>query len=143
MSLDIYKKGQATRSRATAYVILGLLALFGGWACHAEFNTVGRGVGLPIHSSVSNLPLVGALTWMKVIGFGVFLAGLFLVHLFLNKPSHADLLIDTEQEMRKVSWPSWPEVKSASLVVVVVTFVFGMALFGFDKLLQGLFSFVF
>jgi preprotein translocase subunit SecE len=34
-------------------------------------------------------------------------------------------------------------VKSATLVVVLVTFVIGLSLFGFDKGLQGLFSFIF
>ena len=80
---------------------------------------------------------------MTTIALGVFMGGMLLVHLFLNKPASTELLIATEQEMRKVSWPSWPEVKSASLVVVVVTFVFGMSLFAFDKALQGLFSFIF
>lgn len=143
MSLEIYKKGQGTRFRVTAYSLLGLLVLFGAWACHGEFNTVGRGVGLPIADAVSNVPVIGALTWMKLISVGVFFAGMLAVHLFLNKPSMTELLIDTEQEMRKVSWPSWPEVKGASRVVVIVTFVFGLTLFAFDKALQGLFSFIF
>ncbi|MDF1702687.1 MAG: preprotein translocase subunit SecE [Planctomycetota bacterium] len=143
MSLEIYKKGQGTKARVTAYVLLGLLVLFGAYACHGEFNTVGRGVGLPVSDALSDLPVIGALTWMKLISIGVFFVGMVLVHLFLNKPGSADLMIDTEQEMRKVSWPSWPEVKSASLVVVVVTFVFGLSLFAFDKALQGLFSFIF
>lgn len=143
MSLEIYKKGQGAKARVTAYVLLGLLVLFGAYACHGEFNTVGRGVGLPVSDALSDLPVIGALTWMKLISIGVFFAGMVLVHLFLNKPGSADLMIDTEQEMRKVSWPSWPEVKSASLVVVVVTFVFGLSLFAFDKALQGLFSFIF
>lgn len=143
MSLEIYKKGQGTKSRVTAYILLGFLVLFGAYACHAEFNTVGRGVGLPVSEGLGDLPLIGALTWMKLIAFGVFLGGMLVSHLFLNKPSIADLIIDTEQEMRKVSWPSRPEVQSASLVVVVVTFVFGMSLFAFDKALQGLFSFIF
>ena len=143
MSLEIYKKGQGTKARVTAYVLLGFLVLFGAYACHGEFNTVGRGVGLPVADGLSNLPVIGALTWMKLIAFGVFLGGMLLVHLFLNKPSISDLIIDTEQEMRKVSWPSRAEVQSASIVVVVVTFVFGMSLFAFDKALQGLFSFIF
>lgn len=143
MSLEIYKKGQGTRARATAYVLIGILVVFGAYACHGEFNTVGRGVGLPISEALSNLPMIGALTWMKVIAFVVFLGGLLAMHLALNSPKIADLLIDTEQEMRKVSWPSWPEVKSASLVVVAVTVVMGMSLYGFDYLLQGLFSLIF
>lgn len=143
MSLEIYKKGQGSRARVSAYVLVGILVAFGAYACHGEFNTVGRGVGLPIADGLSNLPLIGALTWMKIIALVVFLGGLLTMHLVLNGPKMADLLIDTEQEMRKVSWPSWSEVKSASLVVVAVTFVFGMALYGFDYALQGLFSLIF
>jgi preprotein translocase SecE subunit len=143
MSLEIYKKGQGTRARVAAYSLLGLLVLFGAWACHGEFNTVGRGVGLPVADGLSNLPVIGALTWMKLIAVAVFFGGMLGVHLVLNKPAMADLLIDTEQEMRKVSWPSWAEVKGASRVVVIVTFVFGLTLFAFDKALQGLFSFIF
>ena len=143
MSLEIYKKGQGARARLSAYLLLGVIVLFGAYACHAEFNTIGRGVGLPIFEGLPNLPLVGAVTWMKLIALVVFLGGILAMHLALNSPKIADLLIDTEQEMRKVSWPSWSEVKSASLVVVAVTFVFGMALYGFDYALRGLFSLVF
>jgi preprotein translocase SecE subunit len=53
-----------------------------------------------------------------------------------------DLLIDTEQEMKKVSWPSRKEVQSATLVVVLVTVTMAMLLFGFDEILQALFGLV-
>ena len=137
MSLEIYKKGQGKFARICAYVFVGILVAFGAWRFHATFNVPGQGVLL------EKLPLVGTLTYLKIGALGVFLAGLLIAHLALNGPKIADLLIDTEQEMRKVSWPSWPEVKSATLVVVIVTFVMGLALFGFDKALQGLFSFIF
>jgi preprotein translocase SecE subunit len=137
MSLEIYKKGQGKFARICAYAFVGILVAFGAWRFHATFNVPGEGV------LVDQLPLIGALTYLKIATLGVFLAGLLATHLMLNGPKIADLLIDTELEMRKVSWPSWPEVKSATLVVVIVTFVMGVALFGFDKALQGLFSFIF
>jgi preprotein translocase SecE subunit len=137
MSLEIYKKGQGKTARLSAYVLAGLLVLFGAYRLHATFNRPGEGV------LAEGLPLVGALTIMKIIAVVAFLGGMLLLHVVLNRAAVADLLIDTEQEMRKVSWPSWAEVKSATLVVVLVTFVMGMALFGFDKGLQGLFSFIF
>jgi preprotein translocase SecE subunit len=144
MSLEIYKKGQGTRARVIAYILLGLLVpVFGAYACHAQFNTVGRGVGLPVANAVANLPMIGALTWMKLISLVVFLGGLLILHLALNSPKLADLLIDTELEMRKVSWPSWAEVKTASVVVVVVTFAIGALLFAFDRMLRAIFSLIF
>ncbi len=137
MSLEIYKKGQGKIARGCAYALVGVLVAFGAWRFHAAFNVPGEGV------LVEKLPIIGTLTILKIGARFVFLVGLLLTHLVLNRAKAADLLIDTEQEMRKVSWPSWPEVKSATLVVVVVTFVMGMALFGFDRALQGLFSFIF
>ncbi len=137
MSLEIYKKGQGKVARLTAYSLLGLLILFGAYRLHATFNVPGEGV------LVEKLPLIGDLTIMKIISVVAFFGGMLLLHLALNKKGTTDLLIDTEQEMRKVSWPSWPEVKSATFIVIIVTFVMGMSLFGFDQALQGLFSFIF
>jgi preprotein translocase SecE subunit len=137
MSLDIYKKGQGKIARTSAYGLLGLLVLFGAYRLYATFNVPGEGV------LVENLPVIGNITIMKIVSILVLGAGMLLLHIVLNRPQTADVLIDTEQEMRKVSWPSKAEVKSATIVVVIVTFVMGLTLFGFDQALQGLFSFIF
>ena len=91
----------------------------------------------------AKVPLIGSITIMKVISVLAFGLGLLLMHIVLNGPKMATLLIDTEQEMHKVTWPSRSEVKSATVVVVIVTFVMAMSLFGFDRALQGLFRFIF
>ena len=41
-------------------------------------------------------------------------------------------MIETEQEMRKVSWPTLPEVWNATLVVILVTAVFALTMSLFD-----------
>ena len=61
----------------------------------------------------------------------------------LNRPASVDTLIDTEQELKKVSWPSKTEVRNATLVVVLVTFVMAILLFGFDRILQWVFRLVY
>ena len=137
MSLDIYKKGQGKIARTSAYGLLGLLILFGAYRLHATFNVPGEGV------LVDGVPVIGSITIMKIISILVLGGCMLLLHLVLNRPKTADILIDTEQEMRKVSWPSRAEVKSATVVVVIVTFVMGLTLFGFDQALQGLFSLIF
>jgi preprotein translocase SecE subunit len=38
----------------------------------------------------------------------------------LETPKRADLLIETEHELRKVSWPTLDEAVDGSIVVVVV-----------------------
>ena len=138
MSLEIYKKGQGKTARTTAYGLLGVLILFGAYRFHATFNVPGEGVLI-----AAKLPVIGQITWMKIFSIIVFFVGILGMHVVLNGPKMADLLIDTEQEMKKVSWPSAPEVKSATVVVVIVTFVLAMSLFGFDQALHGLFSLIF
>ena len=138
MNLEIYKKGQGKTARWIAYSLIGVLVLFGAYRLHATFNVPGEGILVD-----AKLPVIGQITIMKVISFVVFCLGLLATHLVLNSPKMANLLIDTEQEMRKVTWPSRAEVKSATLVVVLVTFIMAMSLFGFDQGLQRLFSFVF
>ena len=134
----IYKKGQGKMSRLSAYGLLGVLILFGAYRFHATFNVPGEGVLV-----ASKLPVIGQITWMKVFSVIVFLGGILGMHMVLNGPKMSDLLIDTEQEMKKVSWPSTNEVKNATVVVVIVTFVMAMSLYGFDQALQGLFRFIF
>ncbi len=137
MSLEIYKKGQGKVARSCAYAIIGVLVAFGAIRFHAAFNVPGEGV------LVESVPVIGSITILKVAALALFLVGLLAMHVVLNGGKLVDMLIDTEQEMRKVSWPSWPEVKSATLVVVAVTFILGASLFGFDRVLRGLFSFIF
>jgi preprotein translocase SecE subunit len=138
MNLEIYKKGQGKTARTTAYALIGILVLFGAYRLHATFNVPGEGVLV-----ASKIPVIGQITVMKIISILAFCVGLLLMHIVLNGTQMATLLIDTEQEMRKVTWPSRAEIKSATLVVVIVTFVMALSLFGFDHGLQRLFSFIF
>lgn len=136
-SLALYKPGQAKAARWTAYLLLALVLFLGVRSLYAWINEPGVNVW------VADLPVLGSLTLYKAIAAFVFLLGLYALHMVLNRPAMVDLLIDTEQEMRKVSWPSGSDVKSATLVVALVTFVMGFILFWADELLQLLFRFFF
>ena len=50
---------------------------------------------------------------------GIFVVGTWLIHRWQARPKVADLLIDTESELRKVTWPTMDEVINSSLVVIV------------------------
>jgi preprotein translocase SecE subunit len=50
----------------------------------------------------------------------------FFLYRWLEKPVNADLLIDTESELRKVTWPTFKDVVNSSLVVIICV-VFLMA----------------
>jgi len=53
-------------------------------------------------------------------------AGIWLLHRILDQPAKADLLIETEAELKKVTWPSMNDAVHGS-VVVIVTVLFLMA----------------
>ncbi len=137
MKLETLKKGQGIYARRLAYGLCGGLVAFGAYALWTVINKADQGVW------VSDIPVIGEITVYNVIAIVVFFVGMLLLHLFLNRVEMVDLLIDTEQEMKKVSWPSKKEVQNSTIVVVIVTFVMAMALFGFDKLLRLVFRLVF
>ena len=136
MGLELYKAGQGKYSRGIAYLLGAGLIVFGGIRLYATINVPGR-------EWVKDIPLLGHVSIYNTIALGVVLLGMLLLHLVLNRPGSADALIDTEQELKKVSWPSKIEVRNATLVVVLVTFVMALLLFGYDRILQWVFRLVY
>ena len=43
---------------------------------------------------------------------------------------------EVRNELKKVTWPPWKEVKSTTVVVVVTVFFFGFYLYGLDLILS-------
>jgi preprotein translocase SecE subunit len=62
----------------------------------------------------------------------VFLGVTFLAYRWLESPKIADLLIETEHELRKVTWPTGKEVLNSSIVVVVCVALLMVFLAGAD-----------
>ena len=76
---------------------------------------------------IDPFPLLGTLRISTTIAIVLIAIVAWLIHSFLNRPKVADTLIETEGEMNKVTWPSWPETWAGSLAVggmVLVLFVF-------------------
>src|SRR5260221_357239 len=78
--------------------------------------------------------------WIVLMGVSwavtVFLSVMFIVFQVLNKDKAAEFLIETEGEIKKVSWPARKEyVGSAMIVVLVVAIVSGFLHF-VDKYLS-------
>jgi preprotein translocase SecE subunit len=138
MALEIHRKGQGVWARLSAYGLGGLLVVLGAWSLYAAINVPGQ-----FRLVDAELPIVGTVTGYKVIALVVGLAGLFGLHWVLNRPKNVDLLIETEQEMKKVSWPTLSEVWNATLVVTLVTLSFAVAMSVFDLVLRRLFRLVF
>jgi len=68
----------------------------------------------------------------------IFCTGLVLIHRWQQKPKVADLLIDTEAELKKVSWPKGDEVWNAAVVVILSVIIIGILLASADLLLYRL-----
>jgi preprotein translocase subunit SecE len=52
-------------------------------------------------------------------------------------------LIEVRNELKRVTWPSSKEVYATTFVVILVSIVFGLYLFGVDYLLNSLVSVIF
>jgi len=120
VAVSVYKKGQGTAARGTAGVVMVLLAC---WASRQMWFTV----------SDWSLPAQVVAT-----AFVAFLFGALPLYLILFHQQVGDLLIETQQEMRKVAWSSRAEVMGATFVVLVTVVLLSMFIFATDTILLWL-----
>ena len=110
-----YRPDQGIYARGTTFWALTLLAGLGGvrfhywvqrwhWADH-ELTEAVPVLGFPITPGFL----------VALLFFGILT---YVVWRVINRERLANLLIDTEQEMKKVTWPSFDDSKKASLVVI-------------------------
>jgi len=120
MPFGLYKPGQGKWARG-----IGAAAL----------------VGMGIWAAIKTYEWSAAEDYTAYIAPTIILAG-FLTAAFLltNRPRSVDFLIETEVEMRKVTWPTSREVLGATAVVIVMVLVLGVYLFFWDNALIWLFK---
>ncbi|MFQ5748986.1 MAG: preprotein translocase subunit SecE [Planctomycetota bacterium] len=121
-----YKSDEGRNSRQTAFWMgLGMLA----FGCYSLRTTLDRWVSLrdPLFSHMEKLPIVGiTLSPSLVISLAVFVSAAVLGLRILAKPKVADHLIEVENEMKKVTWPSFKDASNSSIVVILaVLFLMG------------------
>ena len=120
MALSVYKKGQGTAARGLTGVVVILMAT---WASYQMWMTTYE------WSAPFRIVLTGLVTAL----FGV--APLYLI-LFHHQAG--DLLIETQQEMRKVAWSSRSELFTSTVVVIVTVALLSMFIFSTDRILLWL-----
>jgi preprotein translocase SecE subunit len=85
---------------------------------------------------VEEMPLLEwPLTPAALVALAVFLGGAAGLQLWLNRPQVADTLIETEAELRKVTWPTARDTVNASVVVIIAVVVIFLMLGAFDFVL--------
>jgi len=78
-------------------------------------------------------PLAGEWTWSTVIGLGVCAAT--AAYLWMNRKTH-DVSLEIAAELRKVSWPGFPETRAATIAVIVASIIAAVLLGLFDVFWQ-------
>jgi len=120
MALSVYKKGQGTAARGLSSLVAVLLAI---WAAHQMWFTI------------EEVPLVYR---VPVVAIVAALFGVVPVYLMLFHHQVSDLLIETQQEMRKVAWSSRGEVLTSTAVVIVTVALMSLFIFVTDRILLSL-----
>ncbi len=103
-----------------AFWSLAVLWVYGCMSLHTQLGvSFGESVTKSLLGSVEKIPLLGVVPNLSLlISVGAMLLGLWWLNRWLNKPVHADLLIDTEHELRKVTWPTLDETINGSVLVI-------------------------
>jgi len=137
MVLTPYKQNQGVYARGAAGAALLVLALFGSW----RFALM---VGVEQTFYMMGMKVPYATFW----GAGMFLVLAFLVSLFVfglrtgwvaldgRSGAFVDLLIDTQAELQKVSWPSREELRRYTMVVLICILVVGVFLYVVDMIVS-------
>jgi preprotein translocase SecE subunit len=122
------------------------LSAFGGVAALALFGAYALYMAPPISSIwwrdvLGPAMIFGKALSLKPILFpavAVFLSVMSVVFLLLNQERWADFLIETEGEIKKVSWPARKEFMGSAMIVVLVVAIVSVFLHYVDKGLSQL-----
>ncbi|MCP4079246.1 MAG: preprotein translocase subunit SecE [Planctomycetaceae bacterium] len=101
-------------------------------------------VALLVGADVSRMSYFDELfTGSSYAVFGLVAAvGVWFAYRIVNYPVFTDFLIAVEAEMKKVSWPAWPQLWAASQVVIFVIFSMAISLWVFDILWTKIFQII-
>jgi preprotein translocase SecE subunit len=136
-----YRQDQGRLARMAAFWSLAIMVFYGCTSLRAElagqFNeTLGQRLW-----EGGRIPVLGVnITPAFLISLVVFIAAMILLYRWTESPKIADSLIDTESELRKVTWPTMPEALNSSVVVIICVLVLMVILAGADFLLGRIVS---
>jgi len=140
--LAYQKPGQGRWARLVAYAGVGVMALFGAVSLH-RLPGLSSGWYGNLGGIWKSWPVFGQAFTLRPIFFpaaAFFLASVTAYHLFANRPKSADFLVDTQGEMKRVSWPTRREWVGSTLVVLVLvaflSFFLYLTDYGLSALLQ-------
>ena len=121
-----YKEDQGRHARMAAF---WSVVFFLGFGCRFLHDVLVRWDAMRTPLGGVRIPVVGVnLSPAFLITALLFTVGLILVQRWQQRPKVAQLLIETEAELKKVSWPNGQDVWNASVVVIVSVIILGCLL---------------
>jgi len=131
--LSPYRPNQGVHARGAAAGALLVLALFASVRLYnarpleASFRWLGLTVSQSVVLAGGLFIALGAIILLLTVGPNTGIAG-------IDKRVHGviDLLIETQSELQKVSWPSGEELSRSTTAVLVSIVLLGAALFVID-----------
>ena len=141
---EAYKEGQGSLTRLTVWVLMVVTAFL---ACVELYSWIQSPNDEPFLVNLEltrTLPFLGVpLSWKLMVCAGLFALMMWGAKRYMTKPKTVDALVEVEQEMKKVSWPTRDESMNATWVVILVTLVITFSLFFFDIILNRFFGLIF
>jgi preprotein translocase subunit SecE len=121
---SLYKSGQGYWTRLGTAIGAAAIILFIGWFTFTE-TTI--------------FPALTAASRRYAIAAGVVAVLALVGWWIMNAPRRAQFLVDTDSEMKKVNWASWPELVGSTRVVVFFMLLTALTLFIFDTQFHAFF----
>ena len=120
MLFEIYKPKQGVRGRLVLLGAAAVVAVFGGRWLYGEL-------------------IQKPAAWSYGVSFGVGVVVLGVAAWLANFPRLVDLLIETESELKKVSWSSRKDLWKSTWVVIVTILIMGVFMFAVVKVVEQVF----
>jgi len=137
-ALTPYRPAQGLYARVGVGAALLLICLFGSYRLYTmllvghagKFTVLGMDVPYAALVAGGAFVLMGAAVWLLSFGPTTGLRGIDA-----TTRKWIDLLIDTEAELRKVSWPTREDLTNSTVAVLVSIVVLGLFLVSVDYLI--------
>jgi preprotein translocase SecE subunit len=135
---ESYRRGAGRRARGFATALLLALLAWMSYAFMSYGNTrLDRLLQFDDPFFAKQLVTGGGnltewITPSVFIALGMFIAGLIALRTWLNRPRFADLLIETEAELKRVRWAPRKETNRATGVVLYFVLWFALIMFVYD-----------
>jgi preprotein translocase SecE subunit len=130
---NVYRPDDGHRPRAVIGIAVAVLAL---WGCHQLHEWLYTGKDTFWGKTLFELGDEQFAVYPAVaLALILAVASLFGVFKLINYPRFVDFLIDTESELKKVSWASRRQVIDESIVVLATVVIVGVFVFVVDQAL--------